>query len=43
MKCIQYTDGSIKRVSDSIAEQTVKSGEAKFVSKSEWRKAGRKR
>lgn len=37
MKCILSKDGSIKRVSDSEAEASVKTGKWMFVSKTEWK------
>jgi len=37
MKCILSKDGSIKRVSDSEAEENVKNGRWAFVSKTEYK------
>ena len=41
MKCIRYTDGTIKRVNDVFAEIDVKNGSAKHVCKKMWKEATR--
>ena len=48
MKCIkaiketsQYEMGRIMRVEDKVADQRVSTGNWKFISKSEWKEAGR--
>jgi len=41
MKCIQYTDGRIVRVSDMFAEIDVKNGSAKYICKKVWKEATR--
>ena len=40
MKCIKLIDGTVKRVPDVIAYNTVKNGMATYVTKSEWKKHG---
>jgi len=38
MKCVKNTDGKIKRVNDAEAAALVKSGQATYVAKKEWKK-----
>ena len=38
MKCIKTAKGKVTRVEDGVAHEMVRSGEAKFVAKSEWKK-----
>ena len=39
MKCVKTEKGSVERLPNEVAEQLVKSGDATYVAKSEW-KAG---
>jgi len=37
MKCIKLNDGTIKRVTDSIAYTTVSNNDAQYISKTDWK------
>jgi len=41
MKCVKLTDGEIKRVSDTVADEMVAKKRATFTNKTEWKKATR--
>jgi len=41
MKCVKNTDGKIKRVTDAEASTLVKSGQATYVPKEQWKKETR--
>ncbi len=43
MKCIKDTDGKVRRVSDLLAEECVKTGEYEYCGKVEWKKYTRKK
>lgn len=38
MKCVKTKSGEIARIDDQVADKMVRSGEATFIPKSEWKK-----
>ncbi|QDP53408.1 MAG: hypothetical protein GOVbin4296_18 [Prokaryotic dsDNA virus sp.] len=41
MKCIQHSNGEIKRVADDVAYSLVNSDEWKYIPKSKWKEVKR--
>lgn len=39
MKCVKTSAGKIQRLTDRVAHNLVRAGEARYILKSEWRKS----